>query len=181
MESLVRFSEINQAKTFKFHLPLSKEQTLTLKSRLDLLSLKKVSLTGYLSPLDKDKWTLKAEIKATVKQKCVITLKPVQTIVNEKVNRTFSPLEAQKSSDMLDDGVSQIFFDDTLQEFNNTIDLLEIIFEELTLILPLYPKFDGAKSDPYTVTEPGKQPLTNENLKPFAQLSKLKDKLEKNK
>ena len=75
-----------------------------------------------------------------------------------------------------------LFFSMTLcRSLINTLDLLEIIFEELTLILPLYPKFDGAKSDPYTVTEPGKQPLTNENLKPFAQLSKLKDKLEKNK
>ena len=180
MDSLVRFSEINQAKTFKFHLPLSKEQILTLMSRLDLLSLKKVSLTGHLSPLDKDKWTLKAELKATVKQKCVITLKPVQTIVNETVNRTFSPLEAQKISGLLDDGVSQVFFDDTLQEFNDTIDLLEIIFEELTLLLPLYPKFDGAKLDSYIITEPGKKPLSEKNLKPFAQLSELKDKLDKN-
>ena len=180
MDSLVRFSEINQAKTFKFHLPLSKEQILTLMSRIDLLSLKKVSLTGHLSPLDKDKWTLKAELKATVKQKCVVTLKPVQTIVNETVNRTFSPLEAQKSSDLLDDGVSQVFFDDTLQEFNDTIDLLEVIFEELTLLLPLYPKFDGAKLDSYIITEPGKKPLSEKNLKPFAQLSELKDKLGKN-
>ena len=181
MDSLVRFSEINQAKTFKFHLPLSKEQILTLMSRLDLLSLKKISLTGYLSPLEKDKWTLKAKLKATVKQKCVITLKPVQTIVSETVNRTFAPLDIQKGSEIIDDGTSPVFFDDTLQEFNDTIDLLEIIFEELTLILPLYPKCDGVKSDPYTITEPGKNPLTEENLKPFAQLSKLKDKLEKNK
>ena len=164
MDSLVRLSEINQAKTFKFHLLLSKEQTLTLISRLDLLSLKKVSLTGYLSPLDKDKWILKAELKATVKQKCVITLKPVLTVVNETVNRTFSPLETQKSSDLLDDGVSQIFFDDTLQEFNDTIDLLEIIFEELTLLLPLYPKFDGAKLNSYIITEPGKKPVSYTHL-----------------
>ena len=135
---------------------------------------------GNLSPLAEDRWTLKAELKATVKQKCVITLKPVQTIVKETVDRTFSPLEAQKSSDMLDDGVSQIFFDDTLQEFNDTIDLLEIIFEELTLLLPLYPKFAGAKLDSYIITEPGKKPLSEKNLKPFAQLSELKDKLDKN-
>jgi len=181
MDSLVCFSEISQAKTFDFHLTLSKEQTVQLMKRLDLLSLKKVSFKGNLSPLAEDRWALKAKLRATVKQKCVITLKPVQTIVSETVNRTFVPLDMQKSTEIIDDGASPIFFDDTLQEFNNTIDLLEIIFEELTLILPLYPKFDGAKSDPYTVTEPGKQPLTNENLKPFAQLSKLKDKLEKNK
>ena len=43
MDSLVRFSEINQAKTFEFNLTLSKEQNLQLIKRLDLLSLKKVS------------------------------------------------------------------------------------------------------------------------------------------
>ena len=181
MDSLVRFSEINQAKTFEFHLPLSKEQILQLAKRLDLLSLKKISFKGNLSPLAEDRWTLKAELRATVKQKCVITLKPVQTIVSETINRTFAPLDVQKSSEINDDGDSPVFFDDTLQEFNDTIDLLEIIFEELTLILPLYPKFDGAKSYPYTITEPGKKPLADENLKPFAQLSELKDKLEKNK
>ena len=181
MDSLVRFSEINQAKTFEFHLSFSKEQILQLANRLDLLSLKKVSFKGSLSPFAENRWALKAELRATVKQKCVITLKPVQTIVSETINRTFAPLDVQKSSEINDDGASPVFFDDTLQEFNDTIDLLEIIFEELTLILPLYPKFDGAKSYPYTITEPGKKPLADENLKPFAQLSELKDKLEKNK
>ena len=73
----------------------------------------------------------------------------------------------KKVSEIIDDGSSPVFFDDTLQELNDTIDLLEIIFEELTLILPLYPKFDGAKSYPYTITEPGKKPLTEENFKAF--------------
>ena len=180
MDSLVRFSETNQAKTFEFNLTLSKEQNLQLIKRLDLLSLKKVSFMGNLSPLAEDRWALEAELRATVKQKCVITLKPVQTIVSETVNRTFAPLDVQKGSEIIDDGASPVFFDDTLQEFNDTIDLLEIIFEELTLLLPLYPKFDGAKLDSYSITEPGKKPLSEKNLKPFAQLSELKDKLDKN-
>ena len=69
MDSLVRFSEINQAKTFEFNLTLSKEQNLQLIKRLDLLSLKKVSFKGSLSPLAEDRWALKAELRATVKQK----------------------------------------------------------------------------------------------------------------
>ena len=60
MDSLVRFSEINQAKTFEFNLTLSKEQNLQLIKRLDLLSLKKVSFMGNLSPLAEDRWTLEA-------------------------------------------------------------------------------------------------------------------------
>ena len=102
MDSLVRLSEINQAKTFEFNLTLSKEQNLQLIKRLDLLSLKKVSFMGNLSPLAEDRWALKAKLRATVKQKCVITLKPVQTIVSETVNRTFVPLDMQKSTEIID-------------------------------------------------------------------------------
>ena len=177
MASLVRFSEISQTKTFDINLIPSKEQIFQLVNRLDLLSLKKISLKGNLSPLDKNKWKLKAELKATVKQTCVITLKPVQTLVKETVNRTFSSLETQRSAEILDDGVSPVFFDDTIQVFSDTIDLFEIIFEELVLLLPLYPKLAGAKLGSYTITSPGKKPLTDENLKPFAQLSELKNKL----
>ena len=80
-----------------------------------------------------------------------------------------------------DDGTSPVIFDDSLQEFNDEIDLIDIIFEELTIILPLYPKFEGAELGSYTVTEPGVKPLNDKNLKPFAQLSEFKDKLLKNK
>ena len=177
MDSLVRFSEINQSKPFDFHLILSNQKGSELIKRLDLLSIKKVSLVGKLSPLSINEWSLKAKLRATVKQKCVISFKPVQTIVCEPINRTFSSSALQNTFEADDDGVSPVIFDDTLQELNDHIDLAEIIFEELTLILPHYPKIEGAELGYYSVTEPGAKPLTDENIKPFAQLSKLKDKL----
>ena len=134
-------------------------------------------MVGKLSPLSINEWSLKAELRATVKQKCVISFKPVQTIVCEAINRTFSPSALQNTFEADDDGTSPVIFDDTLHELNDHVDLAEIIFEELTLILPLYPKIEGAKLGSYSVTEPGAKPLTEENIKPFAQLSKLKDEL----
>ena len=182
MDSVIRFSDINQAKSFEFNLTLSSEKVSKLIARLDLVNLRKVSLIGKLSPLSSKEWSLKAELRATVKQKCVITFKPVQTVINETINRTFSPLALQNAStDHSDDGISPVTFDDSLQEFSDEIDLAEIIFEELLLILPLYPKFEDAELGVYTVTEPGAEQLKNENLKPFAQLSELKEKLLKNK
>jgi uncharacterized metal-binding protein YceD (DUF177 family) len=179
---VIRFSEINQTRSFDFHLILSREKVYKLIKRLDLINLKKVSLLGKLTPLSAKEWSLKAELRATVKQKCVITFKPVQTIVNETINRTFSPSALQNASkDQNDDGISTVTFDDSLEEFSDEIDLAEIIFEELLLILPLYPRFEDAELGVYTVTEPGAEPLNNENLKPFAQLSELKEKLLKNK
>ena len=177
MDSLVRFSEINQSKPFEFHLKLSNQKVAELIKRLDLLHIKKVSLVGRLSPISINEWSLKAEIKATVKQKCVISLEPVQTIIHEKINRTFSPSALQNASTSDDDGTSPVIFDDTLHEFNDEIDLADIIFEELTLILPLYPRFEGAELGCFSVTQPGAKPLNQEDLKPFAQLSELKDKL----
>ena len=177
MDSLVRFSEINQSKPFDFHLIISNQKAAEFVKRLDLLSIKKVSLVGILSPLSINEWVLKAELRATVKQKCVISFKPVQTIVCETINRTFSPLALQNTFEADDDGTSPVIFDDTLHELNDYIDLAEIIFEELTLVLPLYPKIEGAELGCYSVTEPGAKPLTEENIKPFAQLSELKDKL----
>jgi len=177
MDSLVRFSEINQSKPFKFHLTLSKLKISDLIKRLNLLNIKKVSLTGVLSPLSLDKWNLQAELRASVKQKCVITFKPVKTIVYETVSRTFSPLASQNANETDDDGTSPVIFDDTLQELNDDIDLAEIIFEELILILPTYPKSEGAELDYYSVTEPGIKPLSDENLKPFAELSEFKNRL----
>ena len=177
MDSLVRFSEINQSEPFEFHLMLSNQKVSELIERLDLLNIKKVSLVGILSPISFNEWRLKAELKATVKQKCVISFKPVQTIVQETINRTFSSSDIQNASPADDDGTSPVIFDDTLHEFNDEIDLADIIFEELTLTLPLYPKLEGAELGSYSVTEPGVKPLTEENLKPFAQLSELRDKL----
>ena len=177
MDSLVRFSELNQSKPFEFHFMLSNQEISDLIKRLDLLDLKKVSLFGILSPININEWSLKAELRATVKQKCVVSFKPVQTIVYETINRTFSSSALQNVSAVDDDGTSPVIFDDTLHEFNDTIDLADIIFEELTLILPLYPRLEGAELGSYSVTEPGAKPLNQENVKPFAQLSGLKDKL----
>ena len=177
MDSLIRFSELNQLKPFEFNLRLSNQKVTELVKRLDLLSIKKVSFVGLLSPLGIDEWSLKAVLKATVKQKCVISFKPVQTIVNDTVSRTFSPSALHNNNEADDDGTSPVIFDDSLHALNDEIDLTEIIFEELTLILPLYPKFEGVELGCYSVTEPGAKPLNEENVKPFAQLSELKDKL----
>ena len=107
MDSVIRFSDINQTKSFEFNLTLSSEKVSKLIARLDLVNLRKVSLIGKLSPLSSKEWSLTAELRATVKQKCVITFKPVQTIINETIIRTFSPFASQNSSmDQSDDGIS---------------------------------------------------------------------------
>ena len=57
MDSVIRFSEINQAKSLEFNLTLSTEKISKLITRLDLINLKKVYLFGKLSPLSSKEWS----------------------------------------------------------------------------------------------------------------------------
>ena len=59
------------------------------------------------------------------------------------------------------------------------IDLSEVMIESLALALPLYPRQDGAGFGQLSTTEPGAEQLSDEDVKPFAALAALKDKLEK--
>ena len=49
MDSLLRFSELNQSKPFEFDLRLSNQKMSELIKNLDVLNIKKVSLVGSLS------------------------------------------------------------------------------------------------------------------------------------
>ena len=68
--------------------------------------------------------------------------------------------------------------DDTLEPLEREIDLWRILQEALALELPDYPKIEGAELGTVKVTESGKTALDDADLKPFAGLAGLKEKLE---
>ena len=51
--------------------------------------------------------------------------------------------------------------------------------EALSLALPQYPRKDGVELGQIDYTEPGKQALTDEDVKPFAGLAGLRDAMKK--
>jgi hypothetical protein len=53
------------------------------------------------------------------------------------------------------------------------------MIEALALALPPYPRSDSAEVAEFTVTEPGKTPMTQADLRPFAGLAALKGTLGK--
>jgi uncharacterized metal-binding protein YceD (DUF177 family) len=59
------------------------------------------------------------------------------------------------------------------------IDVAEIAAEALALALPLYPRAPGAALGEAVFAPPGVTPLGDTDLKPFAGLSALADKLKK--
>ena len=54
-----------------------------------------------------------------------------------------------------------------------------VFVESLAIELPTYPKVDGASLETTAFTEPGKAALSDDDVKPFAGLAALRDKMQK--
>ena len=129
---------------------------------------------GELAPRRKDEWRLKARLTADLEQACVISLSPVAEKVDEEIVRELLPGPNPELEDELelgaDDGEGPDYFQDR-------IDLAAIALEQLALALDPYPRAEDAKLEDSQFTEPGIEPLKDADLKPFAGLADLKEKL----
>ena len=145
-----------------------------LAERLDLLGLRKVRLTGELTPEGDTGWTLDARLGATVVQPCVATLAPVTTRIEETLERRYRADLAPPP----DGGEVEMPEDDSIEPLPETLDLQAVLEEALALALPPYPRADGAEAGDAQFTEPGKTPMTDDDARPFAGLKALRDRLE---
>lgn len=168
-------SALARRKQTQFNFRPDAAQMRTLKEALDLSSLRKLSFSGNLSPVGKNDWLLVAELGATAVQPCAITLEPVTTRIDEHLERRFVAEMPDFSKEVEEDefgGVAMIE-DDSLEPLESEIDLWRVMSEALALALPDYPRADGAELGTLTVTEPGKEALTEDSAKPFAGLADL--------
>ena len=69
--------------------------------------------------------------------------------------------------------------DDRIEPIPEMLDLNDLFEEVLALNLPLYPRVAEADNIVARVTEPGKSAMTDDDVKPFANLATLRDKLTK--
>lgn len=140
----------------------------------ELLSLKKLRFAGSLSPVGKNDWQLKARLGATLRQPCVISGAPVTTRIDHDVSRLYladvrnEPNETETEFDGRDD----------VEPLRPVIDLMQVLCEALALEIPDYPRSPDASLADATVAPPGVTPLSDADVKPFAALQALKDKLE---
>lgn len=144
-----------------------------LARELGILGVKKLRFEGMLSPEGKTDWHLKARLGATVVQPCVATLEPVTTRIEEDVSRAYVAAYEEPEG-----GVEQEMpEDDTVDPLPATLDLNRVMAEALALGLPAYPRADGTEPLDTQVAAPGVAPLTDDDVKPFAGLASLRDKL----
>jgi uncharacterized metal-binding protein YceD (DUF177 family) len=173
--SRFRVSDLPQNRAFAFDLAPDAEAMAALAARLDLDALRKLGFAGTLEAEGKGAWRLQARLGATVVQPCVVTLAPVTTRIDETVIRRFLPHLPEEDSDADEIEMPE---DETIEQLGPEIDLAAVMEEALALALPLYPRADRAHMAEQRFTEPGKTPMSDEDVRPFAGLKALRDKLE---
>ena len=141
---------------------------------LGLLKLRKLSFEGTVTAEGRADWRLQGKLGATVTQPCGITLEPVTTRIDVPVTRLY-----QRDYREPEATEAEIPEDDGIEPLSQWIDPGAVMLEALDLNLPLYPRLPDAELGEMVVTEPGVEPMREEDAKPFAGLASLKDRLGK--
>ncbi|MFY0690922.1 MAG: DUF177 domain-containing protein [Paracoccaceae bacterium] len=140
---------------------------------LGLDGLRKMTLKGELTATGRSDWQFKGHLGATVIQPCVVTLSPVTTRIEEDILRNFVTDWHEP-----EDNEIEMPEDDTTEPLGEVIDVQKIALEALALALPAYPRAEGAALGEAIFSEPGTDPMSDEDAKPFAALAALKNKLD---
>lgn len=143
---------------------------------LKIPAVRKLRFEGEITPLGQTDWDLRGHLGATVEQSCVVTLGPVVTRLEDPVRRQFLAEIPEGEAD--EDGF-EMAEDETVEPLGKVIDPAAVMLEALALALPQYPRAKDATPVTTRVAPPGVTPMSDEEIKPFAGLASLRDKLEK--
>jgi len=168
----LRVATLPQGRSVAFEIEPDAAERGALARKLDLLDLKKLRFVGTVSPIGREDWELTGRLGATVVQTCVATLDPVTTRIDTDVERRFVADYEDPAEDE-----AEMPEDEAAEPLGTTIDPAQVMAEALALALPLYPRKPDVERVVVDVTEPGKRPMTDEDVKPFAGLAGLRDRL----
>lgn len=114
-----------------------------LKERFDLIDLSKLEAKGKIEKRD-DGFVFGATLEADLVQTCVVTSKPVSSVVSATFERRFRPAgDEPKKTSQSEMALESVEADiDVLQD--NKIDVGEVIAEEFCLAVDSYPRAEDA-------------------------------------
>lgn len=167
--------KLSSAKPQSFDLQPGDAQLERIAGELGLISVRKLRLQGHVKADGATDWMLRAKLGATVTQSCVVTLDPVTTRIDEPVLRRY--LKTWPDELELGDEV-EIPEDDSIERLRDSIDILGVLQEALSLALPTYPRADGAMAEGMQARPEGAAPITAIDDTGLSALSELKKKLE---
>ena len=171
METKLRLSDLKKKTPFRLAPDAGERKAIA--DRLGILGVKKLTFEGHLTPTGKQDWSLSAKLGATVVQPCVVTLEPVTTRLDETVERKYLAV----LPDLPEASEIEMPEDDSIEALPDSLELADIMEEALALSLPDWPRAPGVDHVDIAVTEPGQTPLSDDDVKPFAALKSLQEKL----
>lgn len=168
----LRVAALPNRKPTRFDLRPDAAVRAAMAAELGINAISAFRFRGELRAAGRTDFTLEAEMEATVDQPCSVTLAPVVTVLTDAVKRHYDA-----DFTYPDGEEAEMPEDDTTEPLPEVIDLGAVAMEALALALPLYPRAPGVELGEAVFTAPGATPLRNEDLRPFAGLAALKDRL----
>ncbi|RZW07075.1 MAG: DUF177 domain-containing protein [Rhodobacteraceae bacterium] len=173
-DTILRTKDIT--KPTAFSLSPDAETRAALAEDLGITAIRKLTFSGEIAPDGPKDLILTARLGATVVQPCVVTLAPVTTRIDETATRSYRhDMPAVPEGEEV-----EMPEDETAEPLPIRIDLTTVMAEALALSLPDWPRAEGVEPVEISVSEPGKDPMTDNDVKPFAALKSLRDKLGEN-
>lgn len=173
-EHIIRIADLPNGVVTTFDLAPDDAARTAIAHALDVPGIRKLKFSGQLEPFGEKDWRLTAELGTTVIQTCVVTLDPVTTRIDERVERIYLT-----NLPDIDDEEIEMPDDDTTEALPASLDVAAVMIEAVALSLPPYPRADHADIGEAVFTEPGKKPMRDEDARPFAGLAGLRDQLSK--
>ncbi len=154
----------------EFTITLNDAERRILEEILEIEDLKSFKATAEISPLRKNRYALKAVIKATFSQISSVSLKAVPKTMNEDFNTEFWP-EAQ--NDPVISPEMDLDYADEMIEFyeDNWLEVGQVIYEQFVIALEQFPRAEGEVFEWEGAIQSGEDAERSDN--PFAILKKL--------
>jgi len=170
----MRLADLASNRPTPFELLPSAAERQAIAAHLGITGIKKLRFEGAMTPRGKSDWSLTARLGATVVQDCVVTLNPVTTRIDEDIALSYV-------ADMpeIDAAEIEMPVEDTVEPLPDSLDLVQVMIEALSLALPAYPRADDADLGEAVFAAKGVSPMKDEDAKPFAGLAGLREALEK--
>lgn len=168
----LRVAALAARKPTRFDLKPDDATRAALATELEITAVHELRFKGELQPRGRSDWDLTGQLTAKVEQPCSVTLAPVITEISEPVRRRYLAEMPEPEGDEVEAPE-----DDTQEALPDVIDPGIVATEALALALPMYPRADGAALDEAVFAAPGVAPLKDEDLRPFAGLASLAQKL----
>jgi len=143
-----------------------------LAQNLGILALHRMEFQGQIAPAGRDAFLLTGHLVADVDQACIVSLVPVRSRIDEPVSRRFVAGLVEPEGDE-----AEMPADDSVEPMPEVIDITDIATETLVLALPPYPRAVGATFGVAVHAGDGITPLHDTDLKPFAGLAALADRM----